>query len=34
MRLVNSHYNKPSFNGTKQEAVIGQEFKLTDSMVY
>ena len=31
MRLVNSHYNKPSFNGTTQEAVIGQEFKLTDT---
>lgn len=31
MRLVNSHYNKPSFNGTTQDAIIGQEFKLTDT---
>lgn len=31
MRLVNAHYNKPSFNGTTQEAIIGQEFKITDT---
>ena len=31
MNLVNSHYNKPSFNGTSIEAVIGQEYKITDT---
>lgn len=31
MRLVNSHYNKPSFNGSTQEAVIGKEIKITDT---
>lgn len=30
MRLVNAHYNKPSFNGSTIEAVVGQEFKITD----
>ena len=31
MRLVNAHYNKPSFNGSTIEAVVGQEFKITDT---
>ena len=31
MRLVNTHYNKPSFNGTTQDAIIGKEIKITDS---
>jgi len=31
MKLVNAHYNKPSFNGQTIEAVIGQEFKITDT---
>ena len=31
MKLVNSHYNKPSFNGNSINAVIGQEFKITDT---
>ena len=29
MRLVNAHYNKPSFNGSSIEAVIGKEYKIT-----
>lgn len=31
MRLVNAHYNKPNFNGSTIEAVVGQEFKITDT---
>lgn len=31
MRLVNSHYSKPSFNGGTHQAVIGKEFKITDT---
>lgn len=31
MRLVNAHYNKPSFNGSSIEAVIGKEYKITDT---
>jgi len=31
MKLVNSHYNKPSFNGATINAVVGQEFKITDT---
>lgn len=31
MKLVNAHYNKPSFNGNSIEAVVGQEFKITDT---
>ena len=31
MRLVNAHYNKPSFNGSSIEAVIGKEYKITDN---
>ena len=31
MRLVNSHYNKPSFNGSSMEVIVGQEYKVTDT---
>jgi len=31
MRLVNAHYNKPSFNGTSMEVIVGQEYKVTDT---
>ncbi len=30
MKLVNAHYNKPSFNGSSMEVLIGQEYKITD----
>ena len=31
MRLVNAHYNKPSFNGSSMEVIIGKEYKITDN---
>ena len=31
MKLVNAHYNKPSFNGSSMEVVIGKEYKITDT---
>lgn len=31
MSLVNAHYNKPSFNGTSMEVIVGQEYKITDT---
>ena len=31
MKLVNAHYNKPSFNGEKQTTVIGQTVTFTDN---
>ncbi len=31
MKLVNSHYTKPSFNGTSKSATLGQEFYVEDS---
>lgn len=31
MRLVNAHYNKPSFNGSSMEVIIGKEYKITDT---
>lgn len=31
MKLVNAHYNKPSFNGTTIEAVVGKEIVITDT---
>ncbi|MBQ2946351.1 MAG: Cys-Gln thioester bond-forming surface protein [Bacilli bacterium] len=31
MKLVNAHYNKPSFNGSSMEVVVGKEYKITDT---
>lgn len=31
MRLVNAHYNKPSFNGGSVNAVVGKEFVVEDT---
>ena len=31
MRLVNAHYNKPSFNGSSMDVIVGQEYKVTDT---
>ncbi|MDO4962794.1 MAG: SpaA isopeptide-forming pilin-related protein [bacterium] len=31
MRLVNAHYNKPSFNGQSVDAVVGKEIAITDT---
>ena len=31
MKLVNAHYNKPSFNGTTMDVIVGTEYKITDT---
>ena len=31
MKLVNAHYNKPSFDGKSMEVEIGKEYKITDT---
>ena len=33
MRLVNAHYNKPSFNGKSMEVIVGKEYKITEEFL-